>query len=347
MSGSKTEKPTPKKKKDSSKKGNAFKSKDLIISCLILVAVQYLIHFFNFEPIANILKKIMEQEFDYNISDYVKKMFTLVGIIFIPFLALCVISASLPSLLQTGFSLASKALKIDFTALNPVKGLKKIFSIRTAKDTIKALLFLFCFVIAIFIFWNNNKIIIFSQVNSSIENIFQIWSKLFSSLVYTCFFSVILVFILDVIAEYLLYIKDLKMDKQEVKREHKELDGNPEIKSKRKELHMELLSEQVKSDVENSKVIIANPTHIAVGIYLNKDVIGIPFISVLEKNQRALAVRKYAKEVGVPVVENVKLARRILKTHKRYSFIKLEELDEVLEVLVWLEQVENSWVNEK
>jgi type III secretion protein U len=132
------------------------------------------------------------------------------------------------------------------------------------------------------------------------------------------------------------------MDKDAVKREHKEQEGSPEVKGKRRDLHQELLSEQIKSDIRSSRVIVANPTHIAVGIYFRPEITVMPFISLMETNQRALAVRKYAAKVGVPVVTDIALARRIFKTHQRYSFVKLDELEQVLRLLVWLEEVEQA-----
>ncbi|QIX96595.1 EscU/YscU/HrcU family type III secretion system export apparatus switch protein [Cedecea sp. FDAARGOS_727] len=346
MSGSKTEKPTPKKKREAAEKGQSFKSKDLIISCLILFGVQYLVSFTGAVDLMVLWRRVIENGFISDTEGYARAVLWSGVKIFLPFFLLCVAASALPALLQTGFKLASKALKINFSALNPVNGFKKLFSLRTLKDVVKTLLFLASFITAAIMFWDGNKLLVFSQVNSGVENIFPIWGQLFSSLVYLCLCCALLVLILDALAEYFLHIKDLKMDKQEVKREHKEQDGDPEIKSKRKELHMELLSEQVKSDIENSKVIVANPTHIAVGIYINMDVVGIPFISVLETNQRALAVRAYAEKVGVPVVENVRLARKIFKTHRRYSFVSIDDLDEVIEILIWLEQVENAWATE-
>ena len=134
------------------------------------------------------------------------------------------------------------------------------------------------------------------------------------------------------------------MDKEEVKREFKEQEGNPEVKSHRRQMHMEILSEQIKSDIENSRMVLANPTHIAIGIYFRPEIAPLPFVSVVETNQRALAVRAYAEKVGVPVVRDVRLARRIYQRHRRYTFINVEEIDEVLRILIWLEQVENAWV---
>lgn len=346
MSGSKTEKPTDKKKKDAAKKGQSFKSKDLVIACLILLGVQYLVNFSGVSELMSMWRLVIENGFTHDTLGYAEAVFWTGLKLFLPFLLLCIAASVFPTLLQTGFMLASKALKLNFNALNPVNGFKKLFSLRTIKDVVKTLLFLTSFIVAAMVFWNKHKHMVFSQLNAEPVHIFLLWGKLFGALIYLCLSCALLVFVLDALAEYFLHIRDLKMDKQEVKREFKEQDGDPEIKSKRKELHAELLSEQIKTDIEKSSVIIANPTHVAVGIYLNMEVVGIPFISVLERNQRALAVRAYAEKVGVPVVEDIKLARRIFKTHQRYSFVSIEELDNVIGILVWLQQVESAWKNE-
>ncbi|WP_380178192.1 EscU/YscU/HrcU family type III secretion system export apparatus switch protein [Kalamiella sp. sgz302252] len=346
MSGSKTEKPTPKKKRDAAQKGQSFKSKDLIISCLILAGVYYLLNLSSLTEMMETWKKVIESDFQVDIHKYTLGIIWQGLKIFLPFLLICVLASVLPTLLQTGFVIASKALKLNFGAINPANGLKKLFSLRTLKEIVKSILLLASFYMAAKLFWDKEKNVVFSQLNAEPVQLFSVWGELFGTLIFICLSCMLIVIILDALAEYFIHIKDLKMDKQEVKREYKEQEGNPEIKSKRKELHMELLSEQDKSDIEKSKAIIANPTHIAVGLFLNPQIVPIPFISVLEKNQRALAVRAYAEKVGVPVIQNVKLARRIYRTHQRYSFVSMEELDNVMEILIWLEQVENAWKNE-
>lgn len=92
--------------------------------------------------------------------------------------------------------------------------------------------------------------------------------------------------------------------------------------------------------------MIANPTHVIIGIYLNPQIVAIPMVSVLEKNQRALAARAYAEKEGVPVIENIALARLIYNTHQLYSFINLEEIGEIIKILSWLQKVENEWDRE-
>ncbi|WMI97554.1 EscU/YscU/HrcU family type III secretion system export apparatus switch protein [Pseudomonas chlororaphis subsp. aurantiaca] len=341
-SASKTEKPTAKKRRDAAKKGQTFKAKDLSSSCLMLCAIVYLGSSNTLFQVMEFYRRIIASNFDADMQRYATELSIVLFKAIAPLILVCFVASALPTLLQTGLALASEALKINFGALNPINGFKKLFSLRTVKDTVKSLLYLGCFAVAFWVVWVSQRHLLFAQLYASPMELFPIWSHLLRVLVLTFLGCILLIVILDAMCEYWLYIKDLKMDKEAVKREHKEQDGNPEIKSQRRNLHYELLSEQVKSDIRGSRVIVANPTHIAVGIYFRPEVTMLPFISLMETNQRALAVRKYAAEVGVPVVTDIALARRIFKTHQRYSFIQIDEIENVLRLLVWLEQVEQA-----
>lgn len=342
MSSNKTEKPTRRRLEESAKKGQSFKSKDLIVAFLTLGGVSYLTSFVSLNELMQAIAAILTDGFNQSVGDYSKAIFLLGLKIFLPFFVLCFAVSALPALLQVGFVLAVEALKPNLSALNPVQGFKKLFSMRTIKDTVKTLLYLSCFIVSIIVVWNNNKALLFSQINGDLIGVAAVWSSLLFSLVMTCLGCSVIILLLDAVAEYFLTMKDMKMDKEEVKREMKEQEGNPEVKSRRREVHMEILSEQVKSDIENSRLIIANPIHIAIGIYFKPELMPMPLISVYETNQRALAVRAYAEKVGVPVVADIKLARRIFKSHRRYDFVSLDEVDDVLRLLVWLDQVENA-----
>ena len=289
---------------------------------------------------------VFGQAFSFNfrisITDYTEQVFRSGLKVFLPFFMMCLFFSVLPSVLQTGFVLATKAVKFQLSALNPAKGIKKIFSLRTVKDSVKSLLYLGSFVVSGIMFWHENKQLLFSLVNGNLFIVADVWRTLLFSLVSLCLGCSVIIFLLDALAEYFLVMKDMKMDKEEVKREMKETEGNPEVKSRRREIHLDILSEQIKSDIDNSRMIIANPTHIAIGIYFKPEIAPFPLISVRETNQRALAVRQYARKAGIPVVVDVRLARRIFKTHRRYDVVSLESVDEILRLLVWLEQVENA-----
>lgn len=118
------------------------------------------------------------------------------------------------------------------------------------------------------------------------------------------------------------------------------------MKSHRKEMHRELLSEQEKSEIDQSNFILANPTHIAIGIYLNFEISPLPFISLLAKGDKALAIISYAEKKNKPVVRDILVARRLFSTAKRYSFISMDMLEPIYAILIWLEEVETAHLND-
>ncbi|WDC12190.1 EscU/YscU/HrcU family type III secretion system export apparatus switch protein [Escherichia albertii] len=338
----KTEKPTDKKLKDASKKGQILKSRDLTVSLIMLVGTLYLGYVFDVHHIMSILEYILDHNAKPDIWDYFKA----IGIgwlkTIVPFLLVCMFTTILVSWFQSKMKLATEAIKLKFDSFNPINGLKKIFSLKTLKEFVKAILYIVFFCLAIRVFWGNNKSLLFKTLDGDIISLLSDWGEMLFLLVLYCLVSMIIILIFDYIAEYFLFMKDMKMDKQEVKREYKEQEGNPEVKSKRRERHQEILSEQLKSDVSNSRLMIANPTHIAIGIYFKPNLSPIPLISVRATNQVALAIRRYAQEIGVPVITDKKLARKIYATHRRYDYVSFENLDEILRLLLWLEDVENA-----
>lgn len=345
MSANKTEKPTPKKKRDAAKEGQTFKSKDLIASCLILIGIEVILGVVSLREMVFVFTNIINADYSMSPHEFAVVCFLFGAKILAPVLAMGIVATVFPGLAQVGGQLALKALKIKFDAINPVKGIKKIFNLRTIKELVKALLFLAAFAAAFIIFWGNNRTLIISMVHGQANGLFQIWGTLLRSLLHTFILCILLIVIFDCICEFLLWLKEIKMDKKEVEREGKELNGNPEIKSKRKELHKELLSEGQKDAVRKSKAVIANPTHITVGIYINEDITFIPFISLIETEAKALAVRRYAKQVGIPVIEDIALARKLYATHKVNSFVDLECFPRILDLFLWLDILEESWLD--
>lgn len=341
MSGNKTEQPTKKKLKDAAKKGQIFKSRDLIVTVLLVVGITYLIHLFSIGELTNVIVDTLKLSIrERNLHQYFNQLFFIFIKLILVLIFLSIAATVMPSLFQAGFIMATKALKLNFKAFNPINGFKKIFSLRNVKDFVKANLYLSLFCIALYIGWHKNKQLLFSQLNTTPDKIILIWGEILNSMILIVFVSILIILVLDAFAEYFLYIRDNKMDKQEVKREYKEQESSPELKSRRRSLHHELLSDQDKINIKQSKVIIANPTHIAIGIFFDPDVLPAPVISLVEKNQRAILTRQYAKAHNVPVVEDIPLARRLFKTHSKYNLVSFDELDAILRILVWLQEVE-------
>lgn len=344
MSSNKTELPTPKKKKDAAQEGQTFKSKDLVATCLILIGIEVLLNFISLDGIIDIFNDIVSVNYDVAPYEYFLLCIVAGAKILAAVLAMGILATVLPGIMQTGGQLALKALKIKFDSINPAKGIKKIFNMRTIKELVKALLYLSSFFVAAKVFWDQHYSDIIRMVYGDAKFIFLLWGRLFHSLLMILIACMLIIIIFDCLCEFFLYIKELKMDKKEIEREQKEQNGNPEVKGRRRELHQELLSESTKDSIKKSNAIIANPTHITVGIYINKDITFIPFISLIETEAKALAVRRYAKKVGVPVIEDIALARKLYATHKVHNFVDLECFSQIMDILLWLDIVEMSWL---
>ncbi|WP_265723837.1 EscU/YscU/HrcU family type III secretion system export apparatus switch protein, partial [Providencia rustigianii] len=180
----------------------------------------------------------------------------------------------------------------------------------------------------------------FMLYRTTINGMMSSWVTLCILFVFVFLAVAVFIVVIDAIAEFFLFIKNLKMEKQEVKKEFKDNEGDPHIKSARKGLHQEILSEEVKSNVRNSTFIMANPTHIAMLIYYDSNIAPLPFLMAKMRGVQAKAIIKYAQQQGVPVVRDIILARQIWRTYKKDSFIDDQGLQSVMQIITWLIRVE-------
>ncbi|QQG29076.1 EscU/YscU/HrcU family type III secretion system export apparatus switch protein [Pectobacterium carotovorum] len=342
----KTEKPTDKRRKDSAKKGQTFKSKDLITTTILLVGVYYLSHAIDFGRFFSLYHMALLHNADMNISDFLIELSLVFLQITLPFIAVCALVGAGMTLLQTRFSIASKAIKMNFKALNPIEGMKKIFNVRTIKELVKSICYLIVFICTCYSLVHNDLKQALITYNGNIPQLVSVWSSLTFKAVLVFIAWALCILVADFIAEYFIHFRDIKMDKHEVKQERKENDGNPEIKSARRRIHQEILSGEEMAAIRNSEVVLANPTHIAIAIYFNPEVAMLPFIALRSTNMKARAAIAYAEKIGVPVVRNILLTRRIYHSYRKYSFISLNDdaLMDVMDILVWLRQVEAAGI---
>ncbi|CCG86235.1 EscU/YscU/HrcU family type III secretion system export apparatus switch protein [Erwinia piriflorinigrans] len=338
----KTEKPTHKRLKDSAKKGQTFKSKDLITAVTLLSGVYYLTNAVNFHVFTSFYSLVLREGNKMSLNDFLIELMRVFSILLLPFIAFCIIVGAAMTLIQTRFTLATEAIKPNFNALNPVQGIKKIFSMRTIKEFVKSLLYLVVFGFTSYSLVHNDLNRAISIYYAGIDELIFVWAALSFKAVMLFIAWSFFVLILDFAVEYFLHSKDMKMDKHEVKQDHKESDGDPEIKMARRWAYKEILSGEEMAAIRNSEVVMANPTHIAIAIYFNPDVASLPFIALRSTHIKAKAAIAYAEKIGIPVVRYIPLTRRLYHSYSQYSFISLHDdtLMEVMDILIWLRQVE-------
>ena len=133
------------------------------------------------------------------------------------------------------------------------------------------------------------------------------------------------------------------MTKDEVKREYKEMEGSQEIKQAQRQFRDEILNgpDPAKA-TKQANVVVTNPTHISVGIRFNADEYPLPRICVMGADKIAKIIRETALAEGIPIMEDVPLARSLYAKGKVEDFIPEEFLEPVAEVLKWAKKLEDA-----
>lgn len=327
----KTEEATPRRLREARKKGQVAKSRDLntviiliVAFALIAVMIPYfyrlmneiLVSSFQFVSYANIeedsLLKFLRESF----ITYLKAVF--------PYMLVVVGISLAVGFLQIGPIFSAEPIKPQWKRLNIVENVKNMFKMTTLVELIKNIIkVVLIFYLAYYVI-KNNLVQILLTVSSDLTQSTQVAGSVITSFMLRVFVVFIIVAILDVMVQRWHYKKQLRMTKEEVKREYKQDEGDPIIKSVRKQLHQELAMSDTRQAVSVSDAVITNPTHVAVAVKYDDKEMMAP--QIMAKGQRWFAekIKEFAKETGTPIIENPPLA---------WALVDLDVGDEVPEEL--------------
>jgi type III secretion protein U len=350
MSGEKTQPATQKKIDDSRKEGQIAHSKDVVTVLHLLVG--YSIFFvlsdnFN-EAFSKLLDSIItigfSQQFTLS-ADLVKQAVNVFFICTFPIVFGSAVAGLVASWLQNGFVVAPKAAAPSFKKLDAVGNLKNMLS---KKSFIQLFLSLVKVSIVVWIVY----LVFESEVNDIVLSYrlgFSEWLTVFSELLKKTIYIILAIFLvialIDWIAEKAHLMKNLRMSHQDLKQEHKETQGNPEIISKRKQEHRSILNSAL-GNVGSSKAVVTNPTHVAVALDFEPGVHDIPYIVAMGVDHDAMQIRKIAQEHGIPIIINVKLARMLYNDCEEEEYIHREHLAMAAEVFRLVLGLEKQQVEE-
>lgn len=132
------------------------------------------------------------------------------------------------------------------------------------------------------------------------------------------------------------------MSHRDIRQEHKNSEGDPMLKSKRRQLHQEWSQENMLGSVRNANVVVTNPTHYAVAIYYEKGKTDLPMVTAKGEDHLARLIREAAQEAGVPIMENVDLARALYRDIAVEHYISNEFFEAVAQLLHWAESVKRQ-----
>lgn len=349
--GEKTEKPTPKKRREAREEGQILQSKE-VNSVFILFSCFFALKLFG-GMINNQLEKLLIDSFATipNIDNFFNENNLLVNfmnigavfsIIILPVLGVAFLSALIINYVQVGFIFTTKPLKLKLDRLNPIEGFKKIVSKRALVELVKSILkiILVGYIAYTYIESKMIEIIKFSQMEASPS--YKILADMVFGFVLRLLGVLLFLAILDYFFKWREHENKLKMSKQEIKEEYKQTEGDPFIKGKIKEKQRKIAMSRMMQDIPKADVIITNPTHYAVAVAYDNASYEAPYIVAKGADMIAQNIKKIAKEHSLPIVENKYVARTIYQTVEIGDIIPEELYEAVAEILAYVYSLKNN-----
>ena len=236
------------------------------------------------------------------------------GMMMLPLFMLMLAGVLIVHFLQTGFLLSTVPLTPDLSKINPLQGIKRMFSVNTLYETVKGLFKVAVLSAILYLMLKkevfNIPLLIDMDIKSIMAFCFGQIKKIvmISALVLTVFAAV------DYAFQRWQYSRNLKMTKQEIKEEYKEVEGSPMIKARLKSIQREMARKRMMQEVPRADVVITNPTHYAVALKYDVGKMGAPRVVAKGANLIAAKIKEIARQSGVPVFEDKPLARTLFSS---------------------------------
>jgi flagellar biosynthetic protein FlhB len=326
----KTEDPTPKKLSEARKKGQVAKSPDLN-SAIILIIVGLLIlvsgdkgfediYRFLYRSLRNINLNVAETNIRSIFIHYMFNFFNITAIIFVTVM----IGGTIANLAQSGFLFSTEVLKPNFKKLNPIEGFKNQFSKKSVFNLFKTIMKLVLVVYIAYTFIKANIFNIYHMTDVDLAQIYPYMKGLITNLIFRIAIILLILGVVDLVFQKYDFKKNLRMTKNEIKEEMKQMEGDPKIKSLRKQKQRQLATSRMMTDVPKADVVINNPTHISIAIKYEEGVDSAPQVLAMGVDHVAMKIREIAREYEIPMIEDKPLARLLLKKAKVGKVVPVE-----------------------
>ena len=347
--GEKTEMPTAKKLRDARQKGQVCMSKD-VVSTALLVVLMYLAAL-----LSTILVDDLEQLIAFigraNAAPDAEGAIRMAGVNTVSvickhsfiFVVVAALVGVVGNMCQIGFLFTFEPLKPSLNKMNPVEGFKRIFSMKNLFEFLKN-----CVKVSFlsYLIW---KLMVASYPEmltlcyGTIDDIMPCLAVIMKRLAAYTAFGYIVIAVVDRLFQQKNFTKQMMMTKDEVKREYKEMEGSAEVKQAQRQFRDEILNgpDPVQA-TKDSSVVVTNPTHIAVAISYKPEEAPLPKVAVMGADRVAAIIRRTAMEEGIPIMENVPLARRLYAEAKVEEFIPLALVEPVAQVLKWVKSLNDA-----
>lgn len=346
--GEKTETASAKKRSDARNKGQVVFSKDVNMALTFLLAMVSInllggfivsrfiadYHYFTDFPVS--VDDLFNPK---DLSVLLGRMLVDIMIISSPVMLITMVGGVLLNYIQVGFLFTNETIKFKLDKLNPVSGLKQMFSVRSLVELAKNLIKILIISIVAFNYLKDKMNVMLDLMEMGALQIGLIIWDLVYNLSIRLSLILLVISVLDFVYKKWQNEKDLRMSKQEVKEEYKQLEGNPLIKSKIREKQRQMAMSRMMQDVPKADVIITNPTHFAVAVKYDTSKYDAPYVIAKGQDLIAKQIRKVAEENKIPIVENKPLARELFASVKIGRTIPENLFHAVAEILAFVYKI--------
>lgn len=348
--GEKTEAPTPRKRADARRSGRVAKSQDVVVA-LMLLAIFGGLYFFAIPTISKIgqlMSGLFAELATMQITEEsIPTLFGSVALnvvsIVLPFMLLSLVAGVVANLGQIGFLVTGETVKPNLNKLNPLAGLKRLFSLKAATRTLFGILKIS--VVGAILMWtlwemltrNDESIVLLADAE------WGSWVAYGADVVVTmglrAVVALLILSVFDVVYQRWQYEKDLRMTKQELREEMHRLEGDPKVKERRRKVHQQIVQQRMMHEVPGADVVVTNPTHYAVAVKYDQGTMTAPRCVAKGEGFIAQRIREIALENDVPIVGRPELARTLFRVVEIGEEIPREFYTAIAEMLAYVYRI--------
>ncbi len=257
----------------------------------------------------------------------------------LPIACVCAAINIAVTMMQTKMLVSMEGLKFKFSKLNPLSGLKRMISLRSLVELFKSMLKVVIIAILIWTCIKETFTLLPQAFEMSVESVCAFVGKQALGLVWKIGIVFAVIAVIDLLYQRWDYEKKIKMSKHEVKQEYKQMEGDPLIKGKRRELQQRMAMQRMMQQVPQADVVVRNPTHFAIALKYDGQSQTAPVVLAKGQDLVALKIVEIAAAKAIPDVENPPLARSLYQTVEIGQEILPEHYQAVAEVFAWIYQL--------
>lgn len=345
----KTEEATPKKKEDTRKKGQVAKSQDMNTGFLLIMVfgVLFLLGPYMKAIMTGMYEQAFQEYMHWDLTEnHVHTVFVQmtweISKVIAPIMGVAIVAGIASNLLQVGVMFTGEPLKMDLKKLDPIQGAKKIFAARALVELVKSLLKITMVgVITFAIMWvNKNEMMMTSQ--KSVDAALAFFGNITIIMGLASALALLILSVLDYTYQKFDHEKNIRMSKKDVKDEHKNIEGDPQIKAKIKEKQRQMSASRMMSEVPGADVVITNPTHYAIAIKYDEEKSDAPIVVAKGVDFVAMKIKEVAKAHDIITVENRSLARGLYQHSDIDRPIDERFFKSVAEILAYVYRLEKK-----